>query len=60
MRLLSWWRLPKVQTNPDPDIEKEKRERKAELAKAVVTFERRRNRVQTIADEAVNSMKGMR
>ncbi|HBT67689.1 MAG TPA: hypothetical protein DEB63_04895 [Agrobacterium sp.] len=56
MRLLSWWRLPKVQVNPDPEIEKEKRDRKAELAQAVVKFERRRDRVQRIAEEAVTSM----
>lgn len=60
MRLLSWWRLPHVQMSPDPEIEREKRDRKAELARAVVTFERRRNRVQSIADEAVSSMKGTR
>lgn len=56
MRLLSWWRLPKLQVNPDPEIEKEKRYRKAELALAVVKFERRRDRVQRIAEEAVISM----
>ncbi|CUX23017.1 MULTISPECIES: hypothetical protein [Agrobacterium] len=61
MRLLSWWRLPKVQTLPDPEIEKEKRDRKADLAQAVVTFERRRDRVQRIAEETVVSMqKGSR
>jgi hypothetical protein len=56
MRLLSWWRLPKFTVKPDPDMEKEKRDRKAELAVAVVTFERRRDRVQRIAEEAVVSM----
>jgi hypothetical protein len=56
MKLLSWWRLPKVQTNPDPDIEKEKRDRRAELAHAVVRFERRRNRVHQIAEQAIERM----
>lgn len=56
MRLLSWWRLPKVQMSPDPEIEKEKRDRKAELALAVVKFERRRDRVQRIAEEVVTGM----
>lgn len=56
MRLLSWWQLPKVTVKPDPEIEKEKRDRRAELAQAVVTFERRRDRVQRIAEEAVISM----
>ena len=60
MRLLSWWRLPKVQTLPDPEMEKEKRDRKADLAQAVVTFERRRDRVQRIAEEVVVNMKGSR
>lgn len=56
MRLLSWWRLPKTQTLPNPDVEREKETRKADLARAVVKFERRRSRVQRIAEEAVTSM----
>lgn len=56
MRLLSWWRLPKVQTLPDPEVEKETQHRKADLARAVVKFERRRDRVQRIAEDAITSM----
>lgn len=56
MRLLSWWRMPKRSVKPDPDFEKEQQQRKADLAQAVVTFERRRDRVQRIAEEAVSSM----
>lgn len=56
MSLFSWWRLPKVQTLPNPEMEKETRNRKADLARAVVKFERRRDRVQRIAEEAITSM----
>lgn len=56
MSLFSWWQRPKVQTLPDPHIEKEKQNRKDDLARAVVKFERRRARVQRIAEEAITSM----
>ncbi len=56
--MLSAW----LSRKPKPDhnvkrIEDEKRELLAELAQASVTFERRRHRVQEIAEQAIKSMR---
>lgn len=58
MRLPSWLKpseTPAVVL--DPDREAEKKELQAELAQVVVTFGRRRSRVQSIAEAAVSSMR---
>lgn len=56
MRLLSWWRRLRAPIGTNPEMEKEQRARKADLAHAVVRFERRRNRVHQIAEEAMQRM----
>lgn len=56
MRLLSWWRRSRTPINTNPEMEKEQRDRKADLAHAVVRFERRRYRVHQIAEEAMHRM----
>ncbi|KQS79022.1 hypothetical protein ASG25_10560 [Rhizobium sp. Leaf384] len=54
----AWWRRPEGRTrSPAPVIENEKRERQAELAQAVVTFERRRLSVHETAKQALQSMR---
>lgn len=59
MSMFAWW---KKAQNRDASplsgpIEAEKRERQAELAQVVVTFERRRHNVQKIAEQALQSMR---
>jgi hypothetical protein len=53
------WLLPRTNktVSLDPGKEAEKRELKAELAQVVMTFGRRRTRVQDIAEAAVTSMR---
>lgn len=58
MSLFSWWNRSKgPSVKLDPGAETEKRELKGELAQQVVTFERRRNTVHKIAEQAVQSMR---
>lgn len=57
MKMPSWIRwlsLPEIK--PDPEIEKEKRELRADLAKHAVQFERKRQSVHSIARDAIDSM----
>jgi len=57
MSLSSWLsRKPKAD-HQAKQIEQEHRELRAELAQATVTFERRRHRVQEIAEQAIKSMR---
>ncbi|AID18351.1 hypothetical protein PPF1_38 [Rhizobium phage vB_RleM_PPF1] len=57
MSLSSWLsRKPKID-HQIKQMEEEKRELQAELAQASVTFERRRHRVQQIAEQALKSMR---
>ena len=57
MSLSSWLsRKPKID-HQIKQIEQEHRELRAELAQAAVTFERRRHRVQEIAEQAIRSMR---
>ncbi|MBY2911333.1 hypothetical protein [Rhizobium leguminosarum] len=57
MSLSSWLsRKPKID-HQIKQMEAEKRELEAELAQASVTFERRRHRVQQIAEQALKSMR---
>lgn len=59
MSMLTWWKKshPKNDAPLSGPIEAEKRERQAELAQVVVTFERRRHSVQKIAEQALQSMR---
>lgn len=58
MKTLSWlFPAKEPPVSLDPHREAEKKELQAELAQAVVTFGRRRSRVQDIAEAAVISMR---
>ncbi|MBY5692065.1 hypothetical protein HFO41_25110 [Rhizobium leguminosarum] len=57
MSLSSWLSRKPAIDHQIKKIEQEKRELQAELAQASVTFERRRNRVQEIAEQAIKSMR---
>lgn len=57
MRLPTWLRREKEPVTLDPHKEAEKKELQAELAQVVMTFERRRSRVETVAEAAVRSMR---
>lgn len=57
MTLAGWLnRKPKID-HQKTKLEQEKRELLAELAQASVTFERRRHRVQQIAEQAIKSIR---
>jgi hypothetical protein len=51
------WLSRKPKDDQIKQIEQEHRELRAELAQAAVTFERRRHRVQEIAEQAIKSMR---